>query len=548
MSPSEQMLREQCRKLLPHAASLQFTSGSGAAKALQKRMSKLEQSSMVEARNAADRFEAECAAVDAALGTFDRVRKTGLAAVEQLELTNDLTLPHPVRHDRLLSIERLIVSFNGEAAKASEFLVKRISECEKALDDAAVHHRVSSRAHALAGFQDYDWETWADDIGARSAEQSAREASSRNKLIGVAIGLVIGAICVRIGWPMVRWSWAQTVDIGFGGVLVAIMLAALGAWLMARENSIGFIPLGLGALALIIVLLGPTIIVGAGLAGYFLANYAAGYLGSKDTERSADLAEEHGALIDRFLAYGEGNDQTSPQSLQILGEKLEKLSARRGEFEARVQRCAEVVENIRRRRELIYFGDVGFKDVCQLEDDAWRSFGRPIPIGYTSSDGLPVYPEGEPAAAAPQFLEPRDETLAGPDLPTRIEAACSRFMCSDFYVGDAIPEHKRMNALAYCPPGEQIIALVDATVLGSAVNGLAIGSEGIGWQNNEGGRQTFTWSQLRKKVLRPTRHSLNMGSDTVDLSGSGVRASLLKEILESVLMEIASELPERKGR
>lgn len=68
----------------------------------------------------------------------------------------------------------------------------------------------------------------------------------------------------------------------------------------------------------------------------------------------------------------------------------------------------------------------------------------------------------------------------------RILSEVRKFRSSDFFVAGDIAPTKLRNAIEHYPvhSGETIIALVDATVFGSAKNGMALGHRGIYWKND----------------------------------------------------------------
>ena len=59
--------------------------------------------------------------------------------------------------------------------------------------------------------------------------------------------------------------------------------------------------------------------------------------------------------------------------------------------------------------------------------------------------------------------------------------ACVKYTAVDYFVGDVIPKKKLANARRSYPVPEQerIVALLDATVFGSAKDGLAVCTGGV---------------------------------------------------------------------
>lgn len=117
-----------------------------------------------------------------------------------------------------------------------------------------------------------------------------------------------------------------------------------------------------------------------------------------------------------------------------------------------------------------------------------------------------------------------------------IEQLCAGFSFGDYYVAELIPSTKRANAMTnYAPPGGgEIIALVDATVFGSAKDGLAIGPHGISWHNNSATPTpitSLTWAQFASALLVGNGSTLSIGEGKLWLGGSQMKPEQLIEVL-----------------
>lgn len=123
-------------------------------------------------------------------------------------------------------------------------------------------------------------------------------------------------------------------------------------------------------------------------------------------------------------------------------------------------------------------------------------------------------------------------------LADEIERICASLSRSDYYVSELIPAGKRATASINYPPfgGGNIIALVDATVFGSAKNGFAIGPHGIGWHNYTMSTpyNDLSWQDFATKTLVAKGSKLIIGEGTVELSGSQTKAEHLIEVLSAI--------------
>lgn len=118
---------------------------------------------------------------------------------------------------------------------------------------------------------------------------------------------------------------------------------------------------------------------------------------------------------------------------------------------------------------------------------------------------------------------------------------------SDFYISGKIPKDKLKNAISNypIPAAEDVLALIDATVFGSAKNGMAIGLKGIYWKNDwttDTVKNFLHWNDL----IANTKQITTKGSDLIlspgcvcSLAGSSVKSKLLLDLLLSIIEKIS---------
>jgi len=120
-------------------------------------------------------------------------------------------------------------------------------------------------------------------------------------------------------------------------------------------------------------------------------------------------------------------------------------------------------------------------------------------------------PRASPPAPISSVPTPElPEEYDSKDWENQLTEICSRYSGNDYYVAELIPPHKLGHAVETYPvPGGgrgrgRVIALFDATVFGSAKNGMAIGTKGISWHNiAETKSESMTWDDFSKvRVIR----------------------------------------------
>ncbi len=121
--------------------------------------------------------------------------------------------------------------------------------------------------------------------------------------------------------------------------------------------------------------------------------------------------------------------------------------------------------------------------------------------------------------------------------------------CNDFYITPKIPANKIFNAFGHylIPREENIVALLDATVFGSAKNGMAFCNSGIFWRNDwttETSKQHLTWEEL----LNSHNEIVINGNDLIlpqecafNMSGCSLKPIDLKKYLIEIILNINSD-------
>jgi large subunit ribosomal protein L7/L12 len=111
----------------------------------------------------------------------------------------------------------------------------------------------------------------------------------------------------------------------------------------------------------------------------------------------------------------------------------------------------------------------------------------------------------------------------------------------DFFIGADIPSKKLANATDFCELSmdDEVLALMDLTVFGSAKNAIIIGMQGIYYHNDGNAAQPgvhhIPYSVLRERRIKPkgmlsTEVDLGQGS-TIDVSGCAMSTKQVSTIL-----------------
>lgn len=118
-------------------------------------------------------------------------------------------------------------------------------------------------------------------------------------------------------------------------------------------------------------------------------------------------------------------------------------------------------------------------------------------------------------------------------FPPELIDACSTLSSHGYYVGDLIPEKKRTAAMENYPlPGDQeVLALIDGTIFGSATKGLAVGKHGVAWKNGGESAVKMSWDDFARREISSADHKVSVGSSKFDNSGSGIKLGEVEALL-----------------
>jgi DNA uptake protein ComE-like DNA-binding protein len=139
---------------------------------------------------------------------------------------------------------------------------------------------------------------------------------------------------------------------------------------------------------------------------------------------------------------------------------------------------------------------------------------------------------------------------------------CAQYSGNDYFVAELIPAQKLENAMKQYPIPGLVITLIDATLFGSADNGMLIGKKGISWRNKvvvgksdlcwhdglyNGNRFTFmTWKYFSKQTIKLENTNIRVGSDNIfDMStcqfDKNKIIALLNAIQQAYLLQDSSQ-------
>ena len=134
------------------------------------------------------------------------------------------------------------------------------------------------------------------------------------------------------------------------------------------------------------------------------------------------------------------------------------------------------------------------------------------------------------------------------DWANQLIKICSQYSGDDYYVADLIPQRKLKNAMETypIPGGGAVIALIDATLLGSAENGMIIDERGISWHNALGHKSKLTlmnWEDFSTKEIMVCgdfiSSSIIIGEgNEFDMSGSRFNKDKTVELLKAIQLKI----------
>ncbi|MNS51131.1 hypothetical protein D3C72_837950 [compost metagenome] len=127
---------------------------------------------------------------------------------------------------------------------------------------------------------------------------------------------------------------------------------------------------------------------------------------------------------------------------------------------------------------------------------------------------------------------------------TEIRSICLKYRDSGYFVAPTIPEKKLNNAKAHydIPFGEEVIALVDCSILGHAKVGLAICSGGLYWNNDwmtSTSIKHLNWSEFAEVEPSLLKYDIQFRDGAVlSVASSGLKKGDLIQILKEIRFEL----------
>lgn len=163
---------------------------------------------------------------------------------------------------------------------------------------------------------------------------------------------------------------------------------------------------------------------------------------------------------------------------------------------------------------------------------------RPAP----PSPGVAAPAEPAPERAAPAATPPA-QAASGPAADEALLQVVRSFPRHDgLYIHPSIPAEKLANAAESCglPEGEQALALIDCTVMGSAKNALIFGRQGVYYHNDWTGKQSGTdsipYADFPNREFKDEEwFEVTLGNGQyLNVSGSSVPKDRIVEMLNRV--------------
>jgi len=131
-------------------------------------------------------------------------------------------------------------------------------------------------------------------------------------------------------------------------------------------------------------------------------------------------------------------------------------------------------------------------------------------------------------------------------MDKKIAGILKNFHSDGLFVSPNIPTKKIENAFAHygIPTSAEVFGIVDATVFGSAKNGLAFTSDGLFWKNSwttDSAKNQMSWDELfsTAQARRVKGQDLLLGNGcVVGLAGSSMKPKVLLLLLEKLTKEV----------
>jgi DNA uptake protein ComE-like DNA-binding protein len=123
---------------------------------------------------------------------------------------------------------------------------------------------------------------------------------------------------------------------------------------------------------------------------------------------------------------------------------------------------------------------------------------------------------------------------------TQLTNICAQYNGNDYYVAELIPAQKLENAMKNypIPNGGLVIALIDATVFGSAGNGMLIGEKGISWHNGFSTKSRFTsmkWAYFSAQNVSHDNTNIMIGAENLfNMSGCSFDKNKIIDLFKAI--------------
>jgi DNA uptake protein ComE-like DNA-binding protein len=167
------------------------------------------------------------------------------------------------------------------------------------------------------------------------------------------------------------------------------------------------------------------------------------------------------------------------------------------------------------------------KAMLERLQEMWDKSQIPPPSTFDISDPLELPPTISPTP------------YPGSEWSGKLTEICAQYTSPDFYVAELIPQDKLEIALQTYPlnGGGRAIALIDATVFGSAKNGMLIGEYGLSWHHSNGHStiSTMSWAIFSELAVSVDGSKIKMGNNAVfETAGTRFDKIKIKSLLERI--------------
>lgn len=127
--------------------------------------------------------------------------------------------------------------------------------------------------------------------------------------------------------------------------------------------------------------------------------------------------------------------------------------------------------------------------------------------------------------------------------PEKLREICEKYNGDGYYCGKAIPFKKLLNAKANLgvPEGDEVFALIDCTVLGSAKDAIMVSSSGLYAKNIAESPQSYSWEVLRDLSVSGSNDGI-ITKNIVFANGQKIDCGGTNEIVNSVIAPLITAL------